>query len=548
MKFLNLTGGIAILLTLTLFCQAQNSDQLILKNNWAIQSSAKVKAGGKELSKPGWKPENWYPTSVPSTILATLVDNKVFPDPYYGTNIENLPGYFKNAVKKEMPENSPFRVAWWYRTTFKLPLSFKGKHVWLKFHNINYKANIWLNGNLVADSGKIQGAYRLFNLDISKYAVPGADNCLALEIYPPKWGDLTITWVDWNPTPPDMATGIWYDVKVESTGSAAIENPYVITKLNLPATDVAKLTVSAEVKNMEAKPVKGVLRGKIENIEFSQEVTLEANQTKKVTFTPENYKPLTIKSPRLWWPYTVGPQNLYDLNLTFETGGKVSDSKKTRFGIREISSWMNVFDKNKRTKVFQVNGKNIVIRGGGYVQDLMLRPSNERVDADLAYAKHMNLNALRMEAPRGSDYLFEKCDEEGILLMVGWCCCSIWEEWKLWTPHTADVAELSWRDQIVHLRNHPSVFTWLYGSDRFPRKELRSVISVCWMSMILQDRMNPPRLKLQATLPDIPEYGWVPIQKDMPTERLHTGIKNRSSTPKQVHRESRLLQWRACAR
>ena len=123
----------------------------------------------------------------------------------------------------------------------------------------------------------------------------------------------------------------------------------------------------------------------------------------------------------LWWPHTVGPQNLYDLNLSFEVSGKPSDTKKVRFGMREISSWMNEFDK-KHTKVFQVNGKNIVIRGGGYVQDLMLRPDNDRIDADLLYAKHMNLNALRMEAPRGSDYLFERCDEEGILLMVGWCC------------------------------------------------------------------------------------------------------------------------------
>jgi exo-1,4-beta-D-glucosaminidase len=98
----------------------------------------------------------------------------------------------------------------------------------------------------------------------------------------------------------------------------------------------------------------------------------------------------------------------------------------------------------------------------------MLRPSNERIDADLLYAKHMNLNTLRMEAPRGSDYLFERCDEEGILLMVGWCCCSSFENWKNWTPHTGDVAELSWKDQIVHLRNHTSIFTWLYGSDNFP--------------------------------------------------------------------------------
>jgi exo-1,4-beta-D-glucosaminidase len=132
---------------------------------------------------------------------------------------------------------------------------------------------------------------------------------------------------------------------------------------------------------------------------------------------------------------------------------------------------MNTFD-GKRTRVFQINGKNIVIRGGGYVQDLMLRQSNERTDADILYAKHMNLNALRMEAPRGDDYLFNKCDEEGIMIIVGWMCGKPWEDWESWTNHTADIATKSWHDQIVHLRNHPSVIDWLYGSDAYPPADI----------------------------------------------------------------------------
>jgi exo-1,4-beta-D-glucosaminidase len=260
-------------------------------------------------------------------------------------------------------------------------------------------------------------------------------------------------------------------VTLSASGPVAIDHPFVKTKLNLPSTDQAKLTVIAEVKNAENTPVKGLLKGTIENMTFSKEVNLNANETREVTFTPEEFSQLVVENPRLWWPHTVGPQNLYNLNLRFEIDGKVSDMRNLRFGIREISSWMNKFD-TLRTKVFQINGKNIVIRGGGYVQDMMLRPSNERVDADLLYLKFMNLNALRMEAPRGSNYLFERCDEEGILVMVGWCCGYPFESWKNWTPHTADIAEESWHDQIVNLRAHPSVFTWLYGSDNFPPEDI----------------------------------------------------------------------------
>jgi exo-1,4-beta-D-glucosaminidase len=450
--------------------QINTDGKFLLKDNWAIQSSSDVKSDGKSISTTGFRTQGWYPATVPSTVLAALVANKVYPDPYFGTNFNNLPGIIPYP-KRDMPDDSPFKVAWWYRTEFKVPADFKNMHTWLQFHSINYKANVWLNGKLIADTSTVEGAYRLFNFDISEAAVTGGNNCLAIEIFPPKGMDLTITWVDWNPTPPDRGMGIWYDVAVRATGSVAIENPHVVTKLNLPSTDQAKLTVTTELRNTDTEKVTGLLKGSIENITFSQEVALEAGESKLVSFQPETFPQLVINNPRLWWPHTVGPQNLYDLNLSFTASGKSSDTKKVRFGIREISSWMNNFDK-QRTKVFQVNGKNIVIRGGGYVEDLMLRPSNERIDADLLYAKHMNLNALRMEAPRGSDYLFERCDEEGILLMVGWCCCSSWERWKNWTTHTGDIAELSWKDQIVHLRNHPSVFTWLYGSDNFPPEEV----------------------------------------------------------------------------
>ncbi|NOY38190.1 MAG: hypothetical protein GXO83_11540 [Chlorobi bacterium] len=449
-------------------CTSQTTPEgkTLLKDNWEIQSSAEIKTAGDSISVPEYNPQGWYPATMPSTVLAALVKNKVYPDPYYGTNIDSLPGYVPGNMW-EMPENSPFNVPWWYRTEFQIPDGYKGKNIWLDFHSINYKANVWLNGHLIADTTTVEGAYRLFDFDITKYAVAGTTNCLALEIFPPQKADLTITWVDWNPTPPDRAMGIWYDVSIHATGPVTIQRPYVITDLNLPSTDTARLTISAELKNAKKNQVTGLLTGEIENMIFSRKVILAPGETKLITFSPDDFPQLSVSNPRLWWPHSVGPQNLYDLNLKFVVNGKVSDTRKQRFGIREITSYMNNFD-GKHTRVFQINGKNIVIRGGGYVEDMMLRPSAKSVETAIRYAKFMNLNALRMEAPRGPDYLFDLCDEQGIMLMVGWCCCSTWERWSRWTPHTADIAEESWKDQIIRLRNHPSVFTWLYGSDNFP--------------------------------------------------------------------------------
>lgn len=448
-----------------------DSKEMVLKDNWAIRSSAEISADGAKISMTGYQAEDWHKVTFPSTVLAGLVDNDVFADPYYGTNIEDLPGYpvdFRHVI---LPGDSPFNIPWWYRTCFTLPEDYSGKNIRLNFHGINYRANIWLNGNMVADTSGIEGAYRLYDFDVTEFITPGSENCLAIEIFPPHEGALTISWVDWNPSPPDFGMGIWYDVTLRAAGKVDIINPQVITDLDLPALDRANLTVSAEIRNNENEKTEGILKGKIEDIEFSLKTSLLPGETKTVTFSPEKFEQLQVSNPRLWWPHTMGEQNLYDLTLTFETGGSISDLEKTRFGIREVTSWMNEFD-GKRTRVFQINGKNLVIRGGGYVQDMMLRPSKERIDNDIRYAKHMNLNALRMEAPRGSDYMFDRCDEEGILLIVGWCCCSPWEQWSEWDSHTADIAQKSWHDQIIHLRNHPSIFNWLLGSDFCPPEEV----------------------------------------------------------------------------
>jgi exo-1,4-beta-D-glucosaminidase len=470
-SFLQIIFAVVGFITFTANLTGQ--EKIILRDNWKVQSSDSIRESGSTISDANWKSGSWYPVTMPSTVLAALVNNKVFPDPYFGTNIENIPGYFTQR-RSEMPAGSPFRKSWWYRTVFQLPKGYKGEETWLKLHSINYKANVWLNGKLIADTASLEGAYRLYDLNLTKAAIPGQKNCLAIEIFPPKPNDLTITWVDWNPTPPDRGMGVWYDMYIHTSGQVKIDNPRVITKLNLPVNDRAMLTVSAELKNNSAAAVTGTLTGKIGSVTFSEKIKLGPQETVNFSATPEKFKQLTFEGPKLWWPYQMGEPNLYDLELKFEVDGKESDSRKLRFGIREVSSWMNSFDR-KLTRVFQINGKNLVIRGGGYVEDMMLRPSNERIDNDLKYLKHMGLNTLRMEAPRGSDYIFDRCDEEGILLMVGWCCCSSWENWNRWTPHITEIAEQSWRDQITRLRNHPSVFDWLYGSDNFPPEKVERI-------------------------------------------------------------------------
>ena len=472
----------------------QELNKIILSNGWNIASSSNVKENGEAISTNKFTPQNWYKTTMPSTILATLVSNNVYPDPFYSTNIEKIDGYREGIWRtEEMPEDSPFKVPWWFRSEFTIPANFKGKHIWLNLHSVNYKVDVWLNGKLVADSTLIEGTYRLFSLDITDYALAGRKNYLALKIYPPKGMDLSVAWVDWNPTPPDRNTGIWYDIYLSTTGPIKLQHPFIKTNLAKYNYKIADLEINCEVENLENKGIKTLLKGTItkvnnlkeggtsrggnKKITFEKRVSLNGKEKKIINLTPAELKELIIKDPKLWWPNLVGDQNLYNLKLELFINGKLSDVKNITFGIREVDSYIT----EKGNRVFKVNGKNILIRGGGYAEDMLLRQSKERDEHDIAYAKFMNLNTLRMEGIRGSDYLYELCDKYGIMLIVGWCCCSAWERWEHWDSHTLEIAKKSLTDEVLRLRNHPSIINWLYGSDKFPpayvEKEYISILN-----------------------------------------------------------------------
>ncbi len=444
------------------------SDRVLLRENWFIQPSAEVHADGADISKAGFPTNGWYPATLPSTVISALVEDKVYPDPYTGMNLRSIPGttypVFEDFSNIPMPPTSPFRQPWWYRTEFKLSPEYTGRTIWLGFDGINYRANVWMNGVQVASSENLAGTWRLFQFDVTAAAKPGQTNSLAIEIFPPQPNDLAITLVDWAPMPPDKEMGIWRDVHIIATGPIALRYPAVLTKLNLPSTDRAALTIRAELTNSADHPVEGVVKGHIENLAFEQPVRLGPKETRVVRFTPEKFSQLSVANPRLWWPAQVGNQDLYPLDLAVDVQGQVSDSAHIRFGIREVTS--NIDDKGHR--IFHINGKNILIRGAGYSFDLLLRSSPERQQAELNYVRDLNLNTVRLEGKLENDHFFDLADQMGILVMPGWCCCDQWENWPTWDKENETIAGSSLRDQIRRLERHPSVISWMYGSDFAP--------------------------------------------------------------------------------
>lgn len=445
---------------------ALGAQTLALQGGWAIQSSAKVSGAAEQIAATGYDAAGWYPTSVPATVFSTLVANQVYPDPDYGMNLRQAAGVsYKigaNFSHEEIPEDSPYAVPWWYRTEFTLPASFRGKTVWLDFRGINYRAAIWLNGHQIASEDEAQGTFRRFEFNVTS-SVRAGKNTLAVLVYAPRVRDLAITFVDWNPMPPDKDMGLWGKVFLRASGPVAVRSPWVETRLDLPSRARAHLTVRATLINGTNQEQDGVLRGSVAGRAFAQKVALAAGETREIEVSG-----LTLAHPRLWWPYQMGTPALVPLQVTFVQNGRISDRASKQVGLDQITATKTAGGAEQ----FWVNGRKVFIRGGGWTPDMMLRDGPARWALDFAYVRNLHLNAVRLEGKLMDDAFFDLADREGILVMAGWCCCDHWEEWPKWKDDEGVIADASLASQAERLRGHASVLVWLNGSDNPPPAEV----------------------------------------------------------------------------
>jgi len=466
MKNRILRGVVLAVVLITAACtsgvrESSYPSERYLREGWKIQSADSVEADGTVISTSACDTGKWYEARVPGTVLRNLLDNGFWPDIFRDDNLAKVP-------------EEPFRKNWWYRKVFSL--SEVPPSLIVHFGGINYRANIWFNGHLVADSSTVVNSFRRFAFDLTKWAVKG-ENVLAVEVVPPRAGDFTVGFVDWNPEPPDRNMGLFRPVWLESNGGVEVSEPFVATSLEKDHSR-AMLTASVKVTNRTSRPVKGEVLLRLEGRMMSQQIGLAPGEERKVLFDPRTYSGLVVRNPKLWWPHTFGTPHLCHAAFSFVEGDKVLDTKKIRFGIRTVSSEMTP----EGYRLFRINGKRIQIHGGGWTDRMMLDDTPESVRSQLAYVKDVGLNAIRLEGFWGnSQTLYDLCDSMGILIMAGWSCHWEWPNLLgkptdrkyggILTDDEIDMMSEAWKDQVVWLRNHPSVFLWLTGSDLQPKPE-----------------------------------------------------------------------------
>ena len=273
--------------------------------------------------------DGWYNATVPGTVLTTLVEQQVYPDPYYGLNNLYIP-------------ETLCRQEWWYRISFPTPDNAANEQLTLLFNGINYKAEVWLNQKRLGD---IAGAFTRAEFPINEVLKSQGENTLAVRIIPPhnpgipheqefnsagpNGGALCLdgpTFIssegwDWIPGIRDRNIGIWQDVEIVRSGNIALKDVQVITDLPLPDTSKADISIIASIENNSATPSTATINGEIGDISFSKEVSLNAGEKRDIEFSKKEFEQLVMQNPKLWWPNGYGEQPLYTLKLSIEQGG-----------------------------------------------------------------------------------------------------------------------------------------------------------------------------------------------------------------------------------
>jgi hypothetical protein len=435
---------------------------------WRLQRDSLVEGDGAAISKPGYADGNWIPATVPATVLSSYWNIGAIPDPNYGAN-------------QLMISDSFFYADFWYRKEFNLPDSLSDRKVWLNFDGINWKAEVYLNGEKL---GRVEGAFTRGRFDITdriqlksknalavrveKNATPGSMKQKTLETAGLNGGALgadnptyhaSIGW-DWIPTVRGRNIGIWDDVFLTSTGSVTIENPLVKTTLPLPDTSRADVKLEASLNNWSSQVVTGTLRGRFGDVDFERSVTIEPSSVKTVSWEKQ------LSGPRLWWPAGYGDQNLYDVELKFETGGKISDAKSFRTGVRQLT----YSEEGGALKIW-INGRRFIGRGGNWgFPETNLRYRGREYDIAVGYHKDMNFTMIRnWVGQTGDDEFYEACDKHGIV---------VWQDFWLANPvdgPNPDDNELFLRnvkDFVLRIRNHPSVGLYCGRNEGDPPKPI----------------------------------------------------------------------------
>ena len=336
----------------------------------------------------------------------------------------------------------------WYGRTFKVPSTWKGKVIMLRFGAVNYLAEVWLNNEAV---GFHEGGYTPFEFDVSEILKFEDENFLVVRVIGPLiTKDMVIDGIGRNDVPHwrgAIAGGIWQSVRLIATEKIFIKDVFVEPKVD---EKLAIVHVKIENKMLRSQDVSVIF--KVSNWKGSSRVVAQTERRIKLEPGATNLSAsLKIDNPVLWSPENP---HLYIAKVQIVSGDKLIDHFETRFGMREFTI---------RNGHFYLNGKRIYIKAGFweglYPRTLAYPPDAEFVRKEILLAKKAGFNTLRPWRKPPPPPILDLADELGICI-IGCPPIECMDRWPTLTPHLEHRIAIEIREMVLRDRNHPSVIYW----------------------------------------------------------------------------------------
>ena len=429
-----------------------------ISNDWTLREASK---------------DELHPARVPGCVHTDLMRNGLIPDPFFGTNEQEL----QWIGEKD----------WIYQTTFDLPADFlKQANVELVFRGLDTYASVALNGSPVLTANNMFREWRIpckpllkekgnalivrfrnvFAETLPQYqsapyrlhAFGTNDQAdVKLAMYSRK-AQFHYGW-DWGPRL--ITCGIWRPVLVEAWSSLRVKSVFVQQR-NVSAAGADVVSVLEVLSDAPQ-------RARISVTMDSIQLNLEAHPLQK------GLNRIVVKGhldkPALWWTNGLGSQPLYHYRARVEAaGGKAVDEYSTKIGVRSLEIVRDK-DASGTSLYVRLNGVPVFMKGANYVplDNFQNRVTQERYEYTLRSAVGAHLNMLRVWGGGifEEDTFYDLCDQHGILL---------WHDMQFaCATYPADEAFLqNVRQEIIEnvtrLRNHASIALYCGNNEN----------EVCW--------------------------------------------------------------------